>query len=600
MSTESTPTVAETPDQPLPPAPAKTVRLWPAVVLVAVLWGLGFVVGRLEKPYFVGFLYALASSALFALLYFTWWWTRRRIPLSERLAGFLLIVGGGVITALVSDPSIGGFGVLTSGLPIVLTVWTLWLIVGKWTSPSWKWLGAVVVVALAWTYLSLIRMDGANSELRAAIHWRWTPTKDDKFMAWKAQAHDTETASPSAAAPEWTPSVSPGDWTEFRGTDREGVIRGVTIATDWDRNPPRLLWRQKVGPAWSSVIVVGGRLFTQEQRGQKETVVCYDALTGTELWAHEDDARFWEPVSEAGPRATPTFAEGRLYTLGGTGILNCLDPATGNAHWTRNIAQEAGAKVPLWGFSSSPLVTDGLVVVFAGGEGGKQLLAYHADTSELAWTAPVGGSSYSSPQLATLAGARQCLFLSDQGLTSVDLATGAILWKAGTAMPGAPRTAQPHVVGDSQLVVATLNGTGFGSIDVQRDGEAWNVVPRWNSTNTKPEFPDSVVYDGHLYGFDLSMLCCIDLATGKRCWKAGRYGRGQVVLLADQGLLLVTTEEGSEVVLLPATPRQPEELGRFQAIEGKTWNHPVIAHGRLYVRNAEEMACYELQPPASP
>ena len=394
-------------------------------------------------------------------------------------------------------------------------------------------------------------------------------------------------------------SLSSGDWVEFRGRNRDGVIHSIKIATDWNTIPPRQLWRQRVGPAWSSVIVVGGRLYTQEQRGEQEAVVCYDAETGRELWAHTDVARFWESVSGAGPRATPTFADGRIYTLGGTGILNCLDAAIGERYWSHDIAADVGTRPPQWGFSSSPLVTDGLVIVFAGGDGDKNLLAYHADTGNLAWAVPAGTTGYGSPYLATLAGKRQCLLLSDLGLIAVDPATGAVLWKGGAAMPGAPRYGQLHAIGEAQLLVGSYEMTSVTLLDVKRDGENWSVVPRWTSKNLRPEFPDFVLHDGHAYGFDVSIFCCIDLATGKRCWKEGRYGRGQVVLLADQSLLLVMSESG-EAVLLSANPERHEELGRLKALDGKTWNHPVIAHGRLYARNAEEMACYELAPAPSP
>jgi hypothetical protein len=188
--------------------------------------------------------------------------------------------------------------------------------------------------------------------------------------------------------------------------------------------------------------------------------------------------------------------------------------------------------------------------------------------------------------------------LSDLGLTSVDPATGAVLWKGGAAMPGAPRYGQLHVVGETQLLVGSYEMTSVTLLDVNRDGGAWNAVPRWTSKHLRPEYPDFVVHQGHAYGFDVSIFCCIDLAGGSRCWKGGRYGRGQVVLSEDQGLLLVMSESG-EAVLLEANPDRHEELGRFRALDGKTWNHPVIAHGRLYARNAEEMACYELTPASS-
>jgi outer membrane protein assembly factor BamB len=394
-------------------------------------------------------------------------------------------------------------------------------------------------------------------------------------------------------------TLSAGDWPEFRGPNRDGVIAGVHVPTDWGTAPPRPLWRQRVGPAWSSVIVVGERLYTQEQRDKQEAVVCYEAATGKELWAHEDATRFWDTVSGAGPRATPTFANGRVYTLGGTGVLNCLDAATGKCYWTHDLKTDAGATPPLWGFAGSPLVADGNVIVFAGGKGDRTLLAYRADSGEPAWAAPAGEGSYSSPQLVTLAGKRQCLLLSDGGLTAVDPQTGTVLWKYGRAMPGAPRTAQAHVVGATEVLVPTLAGPGLERISVTLDGDTWKVERLGESTALKPEFPDVVVYEGHVYGFDLNQFCCVDLATGKRCWRGGRYGRGEVMLLPGQALLLVVSETG-ELVLLAANPQRQEELGRFQALNGKTWNHPVVAHGRLYVRNAEEMACYDLQPAATP
>src|SRR5262249_2985345 len=183
--------------------------------------------------------------------------------------------------------------------------------------------------------------------------------------------------------------------------------------------PPKLRWRHRVGPAWSSVIVIGDRLYTQEQRGPQETVVCYDAATGKEIWVHEDAARFWEAVSGAGPRATPTFSDGRIYSLGGTGILNCLDAATGQRHWACDTAADAGAATPMWGFSSSPLILNGMVITFAGGSGDRNLLGYRAETGALAWTAPVGHGSYSSPQLVNLSGTNQCLMLTDDGLHAV-------------------------------------------------------------------------------------------------------------------------------------------------------------------------------------
>jgi outer membrane protein assembly factor BamB len=570
------------------PSSAPPARPWPALVFVSVFWALLFAVGALEKPYFYGFIFGMAAPALLLLAFGAWWWTRRRVRFSARLYGCALVVGTGVLAAFFCDRSVW-FLLPTLGLPIVLTVCTLWMFLVGNSAGIGSQLVLCALVTAVWTCFPLIRVDGDDADLRADMRWRWNPTEEDLFLTERAARRVA--LSPAAQPPI---TATAGDWTGFRGPDREGISSAAVVAADWSATPPKLLWRQRVGPAWSSVIVIGERLYTQEQRGERETVICYEAATGKELWTHEDPVRFKETVSGAGPRATPTFAESRVYTLGATGILNCLDAVTGRRHWSRDITADAGATVPMWGFSGSPLVVGDLVIVYAGGDQGKSLLSYKAATGGApVWTAAAGNSSYSSPHLARLGGTSQCLMLSDDGLTAVDPATGSVLWRHGLAMPGAPRTLQPHAVGSDQLVVGSLAGPGVARIQVKQDGQTWSVSDLWESTRMAPEFPDFVVHDGYMYGFDLSTFCCLDAATGKRAWREGRYGRGQVLLLSGPSLLLVLSETG-EAVLLAANPRAHEVLGRFQALEGKTWNHPVIAHGRLYVRNAQEMACYEL------
>ncbi len=191
-----------------------------------------------------------------------------------------------------------------------------------------------------------------------------------------------------------------------------------------------------MGPAWSSMTVVADRLFTQEQRDEMEAVVCYEAASGREIWVHTDKARFEESVSGAGPRGTPTYAYGRIFALGGTGILNCLDAGTGKKLWSQTITTDAESKPPLWGVSASPLVAENLVVVFGGGDVGKSLLAYRPSSGELAWAANAGRLSYSSPQLETIGGKKQFLIVSDTGLASFEPESGKQLWQIGKAMPG--------------------------------------------------------------------------------------------------------------------------------------------------------------------
>jgi outer membrane protein assembly factor BamB len=575
------------------PAPAPP-RVWPAVVLVGLYWVAFFVLGRLQDAAQVGmfalFLGSLASCVLLLLLFSVWWFLSGRVSRRDRLLVFGAAVACGVVAAVLSpakDDALVPWLLLS--LPVVFTAWAAWLLVARRVSARTRRLGLLAVLVLTWGAFTLVRTDGLWGNGAMAYHWRWTATPEELYLADRAGRPG---AGPGAAEPL---TLQPGDWPGFRGPDRDGTVHGVKLAADWiAASTHKPVWRQRIGPAWSSVAVVDGRLFTQEQRGPAEAVVCLDAATGREVWSHEDPARWSDGQAGPGPRATPTFAGGRVYALGATGILNCLDAATGARKWSKDIAADSGAEPPLWGFSSSPLVAEGLVVVFAGGEGDKGLLAYRADSGKLAWTAPAGHHSYSSPQLAVFGDEKQILFLGERGLTAYAPASGSVLWEyAGEQGVGLPRCTQPQLVGGTRVLIGSETDRGSLLLDVARQGSSWAATSRWSSRRLKPSFNDFVVSGGAVYGFDASVFCCLDLKTGKRRWKDGRYGNGQVLLLADQPLLLVAAEKG-EVVLLAANPDRHEELGRFQAIKGKTWNHPVIAGGRLYVRNAEEIACFDL------
>jgi outer membrane protein assembly factor BamB len=350
------------------------------------------------------------------------------------------------------------------------------------------------------------------------------------------------------------------------------------------------LWRRPIGPGWSSFAVQGDSFYTQEQRGDDEVVTCYNVSTGQPVWRHTDGARFWESNAGAGPRATPALSNGRVYTLGATGIVNALDATDGAVVWSRNAAADTGKKVPHWGFAGSPLVVDDAVIVATAG----RLVAYDRPTGKLRWLGPAGGGGYSSPHLATIDGVKQILLLNGDGVTSVEPAAGKELWKYAWDGDG---IVQPALAADGEVLIGAgsgLNaGVGVRSIVVGHGPDGWTARERWTSNGVKPYFNDFVVHKGHAFGFDGSILACIDLADGKRKWKGGRYGHGQVILLPDQDLLLVLSEKG-ELALVAAAPDQFRELARLAAIEGKTWNHPVLASGVLLVRNDQEMAAFRL------
>jgi outer membrane protein assembly factor BamB len=578
---------------PMPRAPVTSVgwrsRLWPAVALVVAFW-IAFTLPRMiEMPIALSFFSGVIASALFTLTFLAWWLLTRSVGRPERVAGLLALFVGAATAVALSQQTLGTVGLLYFGLPVAFTIWTIWLLVSRRLSTVSRVVGLVVVLGLSWGYFTLIRMDGLSGDLQANIHWRWAPKAEDVYLAERAAAPVPTEALSENTAPL---ALRPGDWPALGGANRDGVVHDTHVATDWQDNPPRLVWRQRVGPAWSSVAIVDGRLFTQEQRGEEEAVVCLDPATGREIWSHVDRARFWDGQAGAGPRATPAFADGRIYALGATGILNCLDAATGSLRWTRNIVGDSGAATPMWGFSGSPLVINGLVVAYAGGPDPKGLIAYRAEDGEPAWTAATGPVSYSSPQPVAIGGETQVLFLSDRGLVAVESGSGAVRWQHESVNSSMWRVVQPRLIDQSGVLVGSED-LGLVRLDIAAGDSSWSAAERFASKAMKPAYNDFVVADGFVYGFDGGIFCCVDAATGKRRWKAGRYGHGQLLLLAEQSVLLVQAE-GGDVLLVAASPQEHKELARLHALDAKTWNHPVVAHGRLYVRNDEEMACYEL------
>jgi outer membrane protein assembly factor BamB len=364
----------------------------------------------------------------------------------------------------------------------------------------------------------------------------------------------------------------------------------VHIATDWAASPPKELWRRPIGPGWSSFSVHGDVFYTQEQRGEDEIVAAYRVSTGAPVWKHRDQARFWESNGGPGPRGTPTLGNGRVYTLGATGILNVLDASTGRVVWTRNAGTDSNTKVPDWGFSASPWLIDDLVVVAVAGK----LMAYDAVTGDPRWVGPDGGPGYSSPHLVVIHDVPQILLLDAKGATSVSPTDGKKLWEATVTSSGmAAPIVQPAMTADGDVLISAGDLSGLHRFAVANGEGGWSATNRWSTTGLKPYFNDFVVHKGFAYGFDGSLLACVDVADGKRRWKGGRYGNGQLVLLPDQDLLLVLSEEG-ELALVSAVPDKFTELGKVTAISGKTWNHPVLAGDVLLVRNGEEMAAFRM------
>ena len=565
-------------------SPRKPLRLWPGIMLVVLQWLGWFLLPKvLPQAVFI----ALLMGVLGGLAILLWWLLFSRAPWLERIAAPLLIVLALIATKRVVHESIAGgaMGMLlyVLAIPVFSLVLVAWAVVTRRFTTAARRVALVVAILLGCSVFMVVRTGGLTAEFDNDLHWRWSKTPEQKLLA---QASD-EPAAPAAATSAAPASTNAdGGWTGFRGPQRDSIVHGVKIKTDWSASPPVELWRRPVGPAWSSFAVYDGRLYTQEQRGEEEIVVCHDVATGKPVWKHSDHARFWESNGGAGPRATPAFSNGRVYTQGGTGIVNALDATTGAVVWTRNAVNDTGAKIPGWGIAGSPLVVNDMVIVAASGS----LVAYDLATGKPRWTGPAGGIGYSSPQLVTINGVQQIVILNSNGATSVSLADGKLLWEH--KWDGVP-IVQPGVAPNGDLLISVSESSGLRRLAVAQGSSGWNVQERWTTEDINPWFNDFVVHNGHVFGFNGSSLVCVNLEDGKLKWKGKRYGYGQLILLPDQEVLLVLSEQG-ELALVKAAPDQFTEVAHFPALEGKTWNHPVLAGNVLLVRNDHEMVAFRL------
>lgn len=588
MSDGSSPVETSTVTLPATSSSPRPLRLWPALIIIAIQLGMIFIPSWIAPGDYVAFMSMFYAPFVGGGLLALWWLFFSRAPWFDRFLVLTVAVVVGLAMTKIADKTMP-FGLLLYGVPTICTVWVVWLVITRGMPWPSRRIGLLCVLLLTWGYFGLIRLDGIEGNMKSAISWRWVPTAEERFLAAKQARTEAPIVAETVVTPE-TITLAADDWPGFRGALRDGLVDNTSLITDWS-TPPKLVWKQRIGPGWGSFAVVGDRLFTQEQRGADEAVVCYWAKDGREAWAHTDVSRFEEVVAGAGPRATPTFHNGRIYSLGANGLLNCLQAATGEKIWSADAAKVADAKVPMWGFAGSPLIVGDLVVVLLGSPPGSAMLAYDAVTGEERWKAGPGDHTYSSPHLTTIAGVEQILSMTDAGLTSLNPATGEVLWNYEWPMKEAFRVLQPLVIGDTILIGSNMEGCRM--IRVTHDADKWSTTQVWKSLDIKPNFNDFIAFEGNLYGFDGNVFSCIDLETGKRKWKRGRYGFGQVVLLKAQKLLLVQAETG-EVALVEANPNEFVERSKFAALTGKTWNHPVIAHGKLFVRNAEEMACYDV------
>jgi outer membrane protein assembly factor BamB len=570
---------------------SRPLRVWPAVLLALLLLGGRFGPQVSADAMAKYWMISVFGPLLCCLLLLIWWLAASRATWRERLFGFLGIIAGAAAAVALAHPTMRGAATTYLTIPMGFFVFALAIAVLKNAPPGIR-TGTAVLLAFAGFAVSMVlRNEGMTGDYKFSWRSRWSQTAEESMLASAPTTASTNTAT-ALDRSSLSNALAHPEWPGFRGPDRDGRYVGPKISTNWSNQPPQQLWKVPVGPAWSSFAVAGRMLFTQEQRGPEEAVVCYDADSAKEIWKIEFEARLQDPMGGPGPRATPTLANGALYVCGSTGVFLRLNPLNGEIVWKKQLTEIAASKVPTWGFAASPFVSGSMVIVYGGG-GDKGLLAFDAVSGELRWSAPCPGDSYGSTQLNRLLDEESVVVLTKSGLLLLDPATGKVRLDYEWKIPQY-RALQPQVVGNDTILLPTGMSMGTRAIRIKKNNGQYAAEELWTSRQLKPDFVDLVCYKGYAYGNDGGLLTCIDLKTGERKWKGGRYGKGQMLLLDNSGLLLVLSEQG-QVVLVPADPISHRELASFQALSGKTWNHPVLVNDRLYVRNSQEAAGYKIK-----
>ncbi len=394
----------------------------------------------------------------------------------------------------------------------------------------------------------------------------------------------------------------PLDWPQWRGIHRDGVAPGDGLLKEWPDDGLKLHWKIQGGGGFSAISVAGKHLVTMIQDGADEVVVCWEdeGTTAKQLWRFPYKSLFTRKGE--GPRATPTIDGDRVYALGAQGHLFCLNLKDGKKVWAKELEKDFSAIIPMWGFSSSPLVEDDLLLINPGGKD-NAVVALDKMTGDVKWKALSGHPGYSSPVINTGGGIRQVLFFLGEELVSLDPKTGAVYWRFPWTTSNQVNSATPIVVkdgesGDDYVFISSGYAKGCGLVCVSKGSDGKPKVEEvYTNNQMHNHFGSSVFYKDYLYGFDEGKLVCMPFRSDKRKtvkqeWKEKSYNKGTLLLAGDN---LIVLGENGDLGLVEPTPKKYVEKARFSVTEDRCWTMPIIAHNRLYIRDETMVYCYDLQ-----
>ena len=382
------------------------------------------------------------------------------------------------------------------------------------------------------------------------------------------------------------------DWPQWRGPHRDGVSSDTGLLESWPAGGPRLVWKtQGLGEGYSSFAVVGDRLYTQGQQGNQEFVLAFDTNTGQQLWKIPNGRAYHESRGN-GPRGTPTTDGARLYALAADGTLVCLDAASGQRIWGVNLIDKFGGRVPTWGISESPLIDGDRVIVTPGGPGAS-VVALEKLKGDLLWKSQSDPAGYSSPIAFDAGGSRKVVVFTAHGAIALDMKNGDFQWRYDKVANRTANIATP-IVHDGYVFLSSDYGTGCALLKLTPGAKSVNASEVYFNRDMRNHYTTSVLVDGYLYGFSSGILTGMKFLTGEVAWRDRSVGKGNVTFA--EGNLYAYGEDGA-VGLIEATPQAYKEKSRFEIRKGSypTWTPPVIANGKLYLRDQDNLYCYNIK-----
>jgi outer membrane protein assembly factor BamB len=384
-----------------------------------------------------------------------------------------------------------------------------------------------------------------------------------------------------------------GEWNQWRGPNRDGVSKETGLLKQWAPEGPPLAWKaQGAGAGYSSLAVSNGRIYTMGLRGEREYVISFDAATGKEVWATPNGSAYRDGRGD-GPRGTPTVDGERLYALGAKGDLSALDAKTGKVVWAMNVLQKFGGENIGWGISESPLIVGERLFVNAGGPGAS-VVALNKRDGTLIWKSQSDAPGYSSAIAVEVGGKTEVVFFTSKRAMGLDAADGKLLWEYSRASNGTANVATPVARGN-RVFVSSDYGTGAGLVEIKADAKGATTAQEvYFTREMRNHHSSSILVGDYLYGFSSGILTAMRFDTGEVAWRDRSVGKGSLVY-AD-GMLYALSENGV-VGLIEATPSGYSEKGRFHIQQGSlpTWTHPVIAGGRLYLRDQDTIYAYDVR-----